>query len=77
MKKNFLKLSLITFIVGVVFLILSFFVFHFVTDQGITLIWHPEAGKPYITELLGDFAILNVATSFVSLLISLIFFKNK
>ena len=77
MKKNFLKLSLITFIVGVVFLILSFFVFHFVTDQGITLIWHPEAGKPYITELLGDFAIINVATSFISLLVSVIFFKNK
>ena len=77
MKKNFLRLSLITFIVGVALLALSFFVFHFVTDEGITLIWHPEAGKPYITELLGDFAILNIATSFISLLISQIFFKNK
>lgn len=77
MKKKFLKLSLITLIVGVVFCALAFFCFHFVTDQGITLIYHQEAGKPFITELIGDFAILNLATSFVSLLVALIFFKEN
>ena len=77
MKKKFLKLSLITLIVGVVFLILAFFTFHFVTDEGITLVWHPEAGKPYVTELIGDFGLLNLVVSFVSLLISFIFFGDK
>ncbi|MBR2614759.1 MAG: hypothetical protein IKC71_04090 [Clostridia bacterium] len=77
MKKKFLKLSLITGIVGFAFLIIAFFTFHFVTDAGITLIWHPEAGKPYITELFGDFAIINLAVCFVSLLVSFIFFKEK
>ena len=77
MKKNFLKLSLITLIVGLVFLVLAFFCFHFVTDEGITLVWHAEAGKPYVTELIGDFGILNLATSFISFLISQIFFKDK
>ena len=77
MKKKFLKLSLITGLVGLFMLIVSFFTFHFVTDAGITLIWHPEAGKPYITELFGDFAILNLAVCFVSLLISAIFFKEE
>ena len=64
MRKNFLKLSLITFIVGVVFLALSFFVFHFVTDAGITSVWHEEAGKPFITELLG-IIIQNINYSFL------------
>jgi len=77
MKKKFLKLSLITLIVGVVFLVLAFFTFHFVTDEGITLVWHPEAGKPYVTELIGDFGLLNLVVSFVSLLISFIFFGDK
>ena len=77
MKKKFLKLSLITGIVGLAFLILAFFTFHFVTDAGITLIWHEEAGKPYVTELIGDFAIINIAVSFVSLLISQIFFREN
>ena len=77
MKKKFLKLSLITFIVSIVFFALAFFCFHFVTDQGITLIYHQEAGKPFITELIGDFAILNVATSFISLLIAFIFYKEN
>ncbi len=77
MKKKFLKLSLITLIVGVVFLILAFFTFHFVTDEGITLVWHPEAGKPFVTELIGDFGVLNLAVSFVSMLTAYIFFNDK
>ena len=77
MKKKFLKLSLITFITGVLFLLLAFFFFHFVTDEGITLIWHAEAGKPFVTELIGDFGILNIAASFISLLIAFIFYKGR
>ena len=77
MKKKFLKLSLITLIVGLVFLILAFFTFHFVTDEGITLVWHPEAGKPFVTELIGDFGVLNLVVSFVSMLTAYIFFNDK
>lgn len=76
-KKNFLKLSLITFITGLVVLAISYFFFHFVTDSGITFVWHPEAGKPFVTQLIADFAVLNLFVSFVSLLIALIFFKTE
>lgn len=76
MEKKILKLSLITLIVGIVFLFLAFFAFHYLTDAGISTIWHPEADKPYVTELLGDFGIINLATSFISLLIYLIFRKK-
>ena len=77
MKQKFLKLSLITFITGAVFLLLSFLCFHFLTDTGFTLSWHTEAGKPFVTELVGDFGILNLATSFVSLIIALVFYKEE
>ena len=76
-KRNFLKLSLITFITGIVVLAVAFFFFHFVTDYGITLVWQPEAGKPFVTQLIADFGVLNLFASFISLMISLIFFKNK
>lgn len=77
MGKKLLKLSLITFIVGVVFLVLAFFAFHYLTDTGISTVWRPEADKPYVTELLGDFGIINIATAFISLLIYFIFAKKQ
>ena len=76
MDKRFLKLALITFIVGIVFLVLSFITFHYLTDTGITSVWHEEADKPYVTELLGDFGIINIAVAFISLTISFIFNKK-
>ena len=76
-KKNFLKLSLITLISGLVLLIIAYFFFHFVTDDGITLIFHEEAGKPFVTQLIADFGILNLFASFISFLIASIFFKKE
>ena len=77
MEKKLLKLALITFIVGVVFLVLAFFCFHYLTDAGFSSVWHKEAEKPYVTELIGDFGIINIATSFISLLIYFIFGKKQ
>lgn len=77
MQKKFLKLSLITFIVGVVFLALAYFSFHYLTDAGLSSVWHREAEKPFVTELIGDFGVLNLFAAFISLLIHFIFIKNK
>ncbi|MBQ2723648.1 MAG: hypothetical protein IJF72_03225 [Clostridia bacterium] len=74
---KFLKLSLITFTIGVAILVLAFFSFHYLTDTGISSIWNEEADKPYITELLGDLGIINIAVASTSLLIYFIFDKNK
>ena len=57
-KKNLLKFSLITLVIGIVVLAIAYFFFHFVTDEGITLIWHEEAGKPFVTDLIGSLIIL-------------------
>ena len=75
-RKKFLKLSLITSIIGVFVLAVAYFFFHFVTDEGITLTWHPEAGKPFVTELIGNFGVLFFFASVISLLIAFIFCDN-
>ena len=77
MKKKFLILSLTTLIIGIIFLLLSYFFFHYVTDAGISFVWHPEAGKPFVTQLIADFGLLNIFASMLSFLISIIFFRKK
>ena len=76
-RKNLLKLSLITLIIGVIVLAIAYFFFHFVTDEGITLTWHPEAGKPFVTDLIGIFGVLFLWSSAMSLIIALVFYKKE
>ena len=76
-KKLVRKFSIVTLIVGVVLLAISYFFFHYVTDSGITTVHQPEAGKPFVTEMLGDLSVLFIFSSAVSFIYSLIFCKNK
>ena len=73
MRKKFLKLSLFTFIIALFVLAVAYFFFHFVTDTGITLTWHEEAGKPFVADLIGTFGVLFIFASVISLLIAFIF----
>ncbi len=73
-KKNLLRLSLVCLIIGLTVLAIAYFFFHFVTDEGITLTWHPEAGKPFVTDLIGTFGVLFIWSSAMSLISALIFF---
>lgn len=77
MRKKFLKLSLYTLVSGIVVFVINYFFFHFVTDEGITFTWHEEAGKPFVTNLIGVFAVLLLFSSFLSFLIAQIFYPNK
>ena len=72
-----MTLSLITFAVGVLFFAVAFFAFHYLTDSGFSTAWHAEAEKPFVTELFGDFGVLNITVSFVSLLIYFLFRENE
>ncbi|MBE7077702.1 MAG: hypothetical protein E7377_03235 [Clostridiales bacterium] len=76
-KQKLLKLSLITLIIGVIVLFLAYFCFHFVTDEGITFVWHAEAGKPFVTILIGVFGVLFMWTSAMSLILALVFCNDK
>jgi len=77
-KKNFLKLSLYTGIISVIVFIINYFFYHFVTDDGISLTFNEEPGKPFVANLIGYFAVMFLFASVISLLIAHIFYpKDK
>ena len=76
-KKSLLKFSLILLIVGLCVLAIAYFFFHFVTDEGITLTWNPEAGKPLVSDMIGQLGTLFLFGSAVSLIAALVFFEDE
>ena len=76
MRNKLLRLALCLVLIGLVAFILTYFCFHFVTDEGITLTWHPEAGKPFVTLFLGVFATLMVSASALSALSAVFLFPR-
>lgn len=76
MKKKLLKLALVTLIIAVVVLAIAYFFFHFVGDEGIRE-WQPEAGKPFVTDLIGMFGVLFLWSSAMSLILALTVFNDK
>ena len=75
-KTSLRKLALITLIIGILVLAISYFFFHFVTDDGITLVFHEEAGKPFVTDLIGNFGVMFVFASAISFISSFVFFPK-
>ena len=73
-KQKLFKLSLITLAIGVGLLAIAYFFFHFVTDSGITFTWHPEAGKPFVTDMIGQLAVLFLFASSMSAISALVFY---
>lgn len=73
-KQKLFKLSLITLAIGLGLLAIAYFFFHFVTDSGITFTWHPEAGKPFVTDMIGQLAVLFLFASSMSALSAVVFF---
>lgn len=74
MKKKLLKLSLVFIITAAIVFVINYFFFHFVTDSGITLTWQPEAGKPFVADLIGNLGVLCIFGSLLSLFAALILF---
>ena len=76
-RKNLLKLSLYSFICGLIVLVINYFFYHFVTDEGISLTWQPEPGKPFVTDMIGMLAVLFIFASTMCLLIANIFYPKE
>ena len=76
MKKKVQKFSLICLIIGLVLFGISYYFFHFVTDDGFTLTFHEEAGKPFVTQMIADLGVLFVFSSALSFIASLLFFNK-
>ena len=77
MKHKFHKLSRLSFGLALLLFTLDFFMYHYVTDSGISPVFREEAGKPFVTLLLGILAVLFLFSSIMSLLISHIFYSEK
>lgn len=76
-RNKIFKLSLILTVIGVVFLVLSYFCFHYVTDAGITTEWHAEAGKPFVTLYIGVFGVIMLAEAAIAALGALVLFNKE
>lgn len=76
MKNKLLKLSFWMIIIAAVIFIFNYFFFHFVTDSGISLTWQPEAGKPFVADLIGTLGVLFIFGSATSLMLALIVFDD-
>ena len=76
-KQKLFKLSIITLIIGLIILAINYFFFHFVTDSGISLTWQPEAGKPFVTDMIGQLAVLFLFASAMSAISAIVFFGHE
>lgn len=75
-KQNILKLSFTSFLIAIIVFVFDYLFYHFVTDDGISIFWHEEVGKPFITEIIGDFGVLFLFFSIITFLVACICFKN-
>ena len=72
MRDKLLKLSLWQVIIAAFVFAVNYFFFHFVTDNGISLTWQPEAGKPFVADLIGQLGVLFLFGAVFCLLCALI-----
>ena len=77
MKKNLIKFAIINLCIGLFLLAFTYFFYHFVTDTGITFVFQPEPGKPFVSNLLGFFSVLFIWSSVTCFLASAVFFKKE
>jgi len=77
MKKKLTTLAVWCFVLSAVLLAASYFMFHYLTDAGFTTVWHPEAGKPFVTEMVADLGVLFLFSGIMSLITARIFFPNE
>ena len=75
--KKLRKLGLIEFIMSAVSFVIDYCFFHFVSDEGITTVWQPEPGKPFVANLIGIFATLFLFGSAISALAAFILFDKN
>ena len=76
LRKRLNKLSIACLLIAVVVFIINYFVFHYVTNAGITTVWQPEAGKPFLADLVGILGANMVFASIISALTAKIVCKK-
>ncbi|MBQ3496417.1 MAG: hypothetical protein IKC33_00560 [Clostridia bacterium] len=77
MRKRLIKLSIISFIIAVVLFAIDYLIFHHLTDAGFVLQHQQEAGKPFVTDLVGQVAASFFFLGGASLLVGFICFDKE
>ena len=77
MRSKLFRLSLAQLIAAAITFIINYFFYHFVTDSGITTVWQAEAGKPFVSLLIGILATLFLFGAATSALMAFILFDNN
>ena len=76
-RKNFMRLSRLSFVCSAVVFAINYFFFHFVTDTGITTVWQPEAGKPFVADLIGQLGVSLLFLAIAAWMVGRIFFPKE
>ncbi len=76
-RKKMFKLALFSLIIAVVLFIIDYVIFHHLTDNGFIWQHQEEAGKPFVTDLVGQVGALFFFLSGASLLIGFICFDKE
>ena len=77
MREKLLRFSLVQLGIAAFGYIVNYFFFHYVTDTGISLVWQPEAGKPFVADLIGIFATMFLFGAAFSALAAIMLFDKK
>ena len=75
-RKKCFKLSLINLICALVMFAISYITFHYVNDYGFTSIKQEEAGKPFVTDMMGQLGVLFFFAAITFLIIALVVYKK-
>ena len=77
MRKKLFKLSIISFAISAFVLSFNYFFYHYFTAEGFTTVFHKEPQKPFVSDLIGQFGVLFLFASVMSLIIALVCYPKK
>lgn len=78
MRKKCNILALCSFIIAVVILVITYFVFHYMGDDcRFSTVFNEEPAKPFVTFLLGMWGVMHHFAAVMCLLIGQIFFPKS
>lgn len=77
MRKKLLKVALITFGLASFVLTFNYFFYHYFTTEGFTTVFHKEAQKPFVADLIGQFGVLFLFASVISLIIAFVCYEKE
>ena len=77
MRIKFLKLSGISFGLSFFVLVFNYFFYHYFGESGFTTEFSKLPRKPFVSDLIGQFGVLLLFCSIVSLIIAFVFYKKE